>query len=79
MVADVMTFLSGKNFLWFETKLDCFLVIIDTLMHHLILDWVCEASQTCALPRGFSPVSITCHDRLIFVEVILQFMSKMKV
>ena len=45
-IADIMTELSGKNFTLSEAEAECFLAIMDTLLHHLILNWVCEASWT---------------------------------
>ena len=45
MITDVMRALSGNNNLLFKAGVDCFPAIMDTLLPHLSLDWVCEASR----------------------------------
>ena len=72
MIADVMTVLRPKNFPLLKALVRGFLAILDTLLHCLVLSWVCKASQTRGLLLRFSPVPIIYLDILIFVEVILQ-------
>ena len=45
MVTDGMTILSHNNFPLLEIFVNCFLVILDILLHHLILGWVCKANS----------------------------------